>query len=199
MSEFDPADFKVNWADRSDSTFYAIDSGTYLSRVERVDWKKTGENSADPGKPMAQVTFRFDEVRVTKPAKGDKPAETVTERNRSLPQYFTFSKEFAIEQAHKFLIAIGAATAEELDGNMEGPEIVKRFLSTEGSELAIRLQKYQPDLEKNPRAQPDPEGNANRIQGYHGKGTRQYETAAAAAGSSFDSSNVSFGKRTKKS
>src|SRR5215207_10502673 len=100
MADFDPATFTVTWGDRSDSNFYAIDSGTYAVKVERNEWKQTGENSADPGKPMAQVTFRISEARVTKPAKGNKPAEVVTE-SRTLPQYFTFSKPFAVEQAHK--------------------------------------------------------------------------------------------------
>lgn len=196
MTDIDPTQFKVTWGDRSDSNFYAIDSGTYLTKVERVDWKQTGENSANPGSPMAQVQFRITNARVTKPARGKKPAETVTE-SRTLPQYFTFSSGFAIEQAHKFLIAAGVATAEELEEEMEGPEVVKRFSNTEGADLAIRVQKQRHDPEKNPRAIPDDEGNLNRIQGYFGKDTPQYERAASAAGTTFDASKVSFGRKRK--
>jgi hypothetical protein len=198
MSDFDPAEFSVNWADRSDSTFYAIDSGTYPARVTNVDWRKTRETQD----PMAVVTFEFPEVRTSKPKKGRSPGsseqETVTERNRQLRNYFTFQKDFAIENAWNYLIATEVTTKEELEALSEGPEVTKLFLSTEGAELAVRIQKYQPDKVKNPGALVDEQDNSNNIKNFYAKGTVQYERALAATGAGIDASQVTMAKSRKR-
>jgi hypothetical protein len=206
MSDFDPSTFTVNWAERSDSAFYSIDAGTYVPRVERVEWKQTGESSQNPGQPMAQVTFKFGEVRVSKPKKGAKKnpdtgsyslsdLEPVTERERELRSYFTFSSDFALEQARKFLIATGVATPEELEDQMDGPTIIRLFNETEGAELAVKVTKAPPKREGVPV---DELGNSNNVREYYGKDTRQFAVASQAAGSTVDAASISFGGRGRK-
>jgi hypothetical protein len=199
MSDFNPEEFSVNWSDRSDSTFYAIDGATYPTRVFNVTWQKTGENSANPGQPMAVVNLEFPEVRTTKPkrgrAKGSTETEVVAERNRQLRQYFTFSSEFAIEQARKFLIAAGVATEDELEAKMDGPTTVKLFNSTEGAELAAKVTKGP---QKREGAPSDDNGMTNNVREYYAKGTVQYERAASAAGATVDAAAVTFGGRKKR-
>jgi hypothetical protein len=199
MSDFDPSEFSVNWADRSDSTFYAIDGATYPFRVNNINWTKTGENSANPGQPMAKVTLEFPEVRTTKPKrgrpKGSTETEVVTERNRTLPQYFTFSSEFAVEQARKFLIAMEVATGDELEEKMDGPTIIKLFDATQGGEGAARVTKAPQQREGAPS---DENGMTNNVRQYYAKGTVQYERALAATGAGISADQVTFAGKKKR-
>jgi hypothetical protein len=199
MSNVDPSTFTVRWADRSDSSFYSIETGTYVATVAAVDWRKS-RNDAD----MAVVKFSLPEVRVGKPKKGrpegSKEQEVTTQYNRELSNFFMFDLDFQIEAAFNFLVAAGVTTEEELDSNPDlrkGTEVFKLFDKTLGAELALRVQKYAPDKDKNPGALVDSEDNANRIKNFYGKETRQYEVAANATKETIDASQVSFGRKKK--
>lgn len=198
MSDFDPSNFSVNWTDRTDSEIYAIDGATYPFLVESVDWGKTGEQSQNPGQPKATVRLSFPEVRTTKPKrgrpKGSNETEIVVERNRSLPQYFTFSSEFAVEQARKFLIAMEVAEPDELEEKMDGPEIWKLFNDTEGKRGAARVTK---GLQKREGAPKDSNGMTNNVRDYYAEGSPQYERAQTAMGATIDASEVTMGGRKK--
>lgn len=198
MTDVDLSNFSVNWADRSDTAFYAIDGGIYPFRVESVAWGQTGEQSKHPGEPKVTVILSFPEVRTTKPKrgrpKGSNETEIVVERNRSLPQYFTFTSEFALEQARKYLIAMEVASPDDLEEKMEGPELWRLFNDTEGKEGAARVTKA---IQKREGAPKDDFNMTNNVRDYYAEGSPQYENAQTAIGATINASEVTMGGRKK--
>jgi hypothetical protein len=195
MPDFDPSNWSVNWADAT-SGFFAIDASTYIGNVNEVFWTETGENATEgAGNPMARVTFKFPEVRVTKPKKGrpkgSNEQETVTEYGRELRSYYTFGKALGIAKA--YLVGCGVATAEELEEEMSGPEIVELFNKTQGAEVAVRVQKATSQRE----GMGDDNGMTNNVRGVYGPDTAQYRTAASASSSSISKDNITFGGKKK--
>lgn len=159
MSDFDPSTWSVNFA-KADTGFKSYDQGTYFFVVSDHEWGTiaSGDNE---GQPRLNSSFVFEDGKYD---------------GKAFRQNFTFGGALGIFKG--FVIATGVRSAEDLDRELTGPEIMKMVDETRGKRFAGRVQKQR--VKKGQEQYGDGEGYQNRMSTFYHIDSPQAQVAANA-------------------